>query len=273
MKSLDLTMSTPEENLACDEALLDLCEENGEATLRLWESTRYFVVVGYANRVEAETDRAACAAADVPVLRRCSGGGTVLQGPGCLNYSLALPFGDTGPLATIHGTNQFIMERHRAVLEKLLSRVEREAGRDTPGAPPDGFGLADIPTRSSGAPGVTRPTVTIEGHTDLAVDGWKVSGNAQRRKRRALTFHGTFLHAFELALVGKYLHFPSHQPDYRQSRAHGEFVTNLGLDPALLRAALRECWAAHEPLVAPPVEKIVALVREKYSKAEWNGKF
>ena len=275
MKSLDLTMSTPEENLACDEALLDLCEASGEGTLRLWESPRHFVVVGYANRVEAEADRAACAAAGVPVLRRCSGGGTVLQGPGCLNYSLALPFGDTDPLATIQGTNRFIMERHRAVLEKLLGNVEREVGRVTPCAPSGGFGLADIPTRSSGAHGVTRPThnVTVEGHTDLAVNGLKFSGNAQRRKRRALIFHGTFLHDFDLSLIGKYLRFPSQQPDYRQGRAHGEFVTNLGLDPALLRAALRECWAAHEPLVAPPVEKIAALVREKYSKAEWNGKF
>ena len=48
MKCLDLTLDTPAENLACDEALLDLCETGGEEVLleywdgrqELWPSLR-----------------------------------------------------------------------------------------------------------------------------------------------------------------------------------------------------------------------------------------
>src|SRR5215475_5161081 len=91
MKWLDLTLPAPEENLACDEALLDLCDDGFDhEILRCWEPQQHFVVVGYSERVEKEVDRAACAARNIPVRRRTTGGGTVLQGPGCLNYSLIL---------------------------------------------------------------------------------------------------------------------------------------------------------------------------------------
>src|ERR1041385_179712 len=86
MLYLDLTSSSPAENLACDEALLDFCEERpGLEVLRFWESTERFVVLGYANALHREVNVAACEAAQIPIMRRCSGGGTVLQGPGCLN--------------------------------------------------------------------------------------------------------------------------------------------------------------------------------------------
>src|SRR5438067_1520295 len=100
MKYCDLTLSTPAENLACDEVLLQLAEQNGagDEVLRVWEPMQYFVVVGYANRVATEVDIRFCQTNSIPVLRRCSGGGTVLQGPGCVNYSLVLRISESGPL-------------------------------------------------------------------------------------------------------------------------------------------------------------------------------
>src|SRR4051794_13262168 len=105
MHCLDLTYDSPAANLALDEALLDACEIGGAEVLRFWESPKYFVVVGYSNKVDTEVNVSECRKRNVPVLRRCSGGGTVLQGPGCLNYSLILNF-DTDPkLQTIPGAN------------------------------------------------------------------------------------------------------------------------------------------------------------------------
>ena len=47
MKWIDLTYDSPAENLACDEALLDHCEEGGEGEiLRFWEPSAFFVVLG-----------------------------------------------------------------------------------------------------------------------------------------------------------------------------------------------------------------------------------
>src|ERR1035441_6566637 len=87
VKCLDLTLPTPAANLACDEALLDACEEQGGGeVLRFWEPRDYFVVVGVSNHVAREVNRPACQRENLGVYRRCSGGGAVLQGPGCLNY-------------------------------------------------------------------------------------------------------------------------------------------------------------------------------------------
>ena len=112
MRLLDLTFPSPAENLACDEALLDWCEENrGEEILRFWESPELFAVVGYANKVAAEVNVAACKTKGIPIFRRCSGGGTVLQGQGCLNYALILRIAEDSPTASISSANKFIMEK------------------------------------------------------------------------------------------------------------------------------------------------------------------
>jgi lipoate-protein ligase A len=239
MKHLDLTLPSPAENLACDEALLDWCEENGgEEILRFWESPDYFVVVGYANKIALEVNIENCRAKQIPIFRRCSGGGTVLQGLGCLNYALILQVAEKSPLAGISGANRFIMDKNRAAIENLLKQ-----------------------------------SVEIRGHTDLAIDGLKFSGNSQRRKKNFLLFHGTFLLNFDLALVGDLLRMPSKQPDYRQSRSHGKFLANLNLSADKAKAALRKSWNAIEELKNPPPGEITKLAAQKYSTDSWNLKF
>src|SRR5882672_8728147 len=112
MNYLDFTLPTPAENLACDEALLNWAEQRGgPGIVRFWESPQPFVVLGYANKVKEEVDLAVCRELRVPILRRCSGGGTVLQGPGCLNYALVLKIDEDSPLQSIAGTNSFVMRR------------------------------------------------------------------------------------------------------------------------------------------------------------------
>jgi lipoate---protein ligase len=238
MRFLDLTFPTPAENLACDEALLDWREENsqpGEGILRFWESLEPFVVVGYANKIETEVDAPACKKRKVPIFRRCSGGGTVLQGKGCLNYALVLLIGSNPHLASIPGANKFIMERNR------------EAIHLTAGHAP-----------------------SIRGHTDLAFGGRKFSGNSQRRHKNYLLFHGTFLLDFDIPLISEALTFPSRQPDYRHRRSHADFLMNLDLSVAAVKEAMQKIWKADLPLENPPLERISNLAREKYAKPEWN---
>jgi lipoate---protein ligase len=242
VKLLDLTLATPAENLACDEALLNLCENERVEILRFWESRQPFVVVGYGNQVAAEVNVEECRRRRVPILRRCSGGGTVLQGPGCLNFNLTLALPEEGPLTTVTGTNEFVMERNRAAMEALL----------------------DV-------------KVSVQGHTDLAFlapdasEQWfKFSGNAQRRRRRALVFHGTILHAFELSLIDALLPFPSAQPDYRKSRSHAKFVRNIPVKPDNIRSALRKAWNADEIFAPPSMADVEPLIRDQYANDAWN---
>jgi lipoate-protein ligase A len=252
MKLLDLTLPSPAENLACDEVLLDVAEAgDGGEILRFWEPREHFVVVGYANKVATEVNVAACEARGIPVLRRCSGGGTVVQGPGCLNYTLILRITADGPLHNIGVANQFIMRQNRAAIATLNSQPLGAAKR--------------------GGDGSTL-NVAIRGHTDLAISERKFSGNSQRRRKHFLLFHGTFLLNFDLALVSELLPMPSKQPDYREHRAHAEFLTNLNAPANEVKAALRQAWKAEKPLDRP-LEKIAALARQKYATLEWNYKF
>ncbi len=122
-----------------------------------------------------------------------SGGGTVVQGPGCLNYSLILKNG--ARLKNIEDTFKYVLERHRSVVEKVCGMTAR-----------------------------------LEGISDLTFDGLKFSGNAQYRKARFVLVHGTFLVDFDLSMIETLLPVPAKQPAYRRSRSHLEFVTNLHVD-------------------------------------------
>jgi lipoate-protein ligase A len=86
MKLLDLTLPTPEENLALDEALLDEADAAGRPleTLRLWEPRQTFVVVGRSSSLEREVRLDRCRERGLPILRRVSGGAAIVAGPGCL---------------------------------------------------------------------------------------------------------------------------------------------------------------------------------------------
>jgi lipoate-protein ligase A len=111
------------------------------------------------------------------------------------------------------------------------------------------------------------------GTTDLALGEQKFSGNAQRRRKRFLLFHGTFLHGFDLPSIARLLHFPSRQPEYRQGRSHLEFVRNVPVGSAAIKAALVQAWDAQQPLAVLPLGKIQHLVASRYGIEDWNRKF
>ena len=164
----------------------------------------------------------------------------MVQGPGCLNYNLVLRIDQHPPLAGLTETNRFVMERHRSVVERLL--------------------------------GTNAGAVTFDGHTDLALDGRKFSGNAQRRKRRYVLFHGCFLLAADLDLITALLPLPSREPAYRQNRPHTEFLVNLPVTATDLKQALAEEWGADTAMddSAYPLALTRQLVDEKYNRPEWN---
>jgi lipoate-protein ligase A len=108
------------------------------------------------------------------------------------------------------------------------------------------------------------------GTSDIAVNGRKVSGNSLRCKRDHFLYHGTLLYDFDLALIGELLRMPPRQPEYRASRQHVQFLTNLPADGLSLRAALAAAFAATEPLADWPRERTRQLVETRYGRDDWN---
>ena len=240
MKYLDLTFADPARNLACDEVLIDFCEANaaGAELLRIWESANYFVVLGYSNRVSREVDVDACEARAIPILRRFSGGGAVLQGPGCVNYTLVIRNEQPGHGGDIATAYRRVLEPHRRIFQTLTSEA-----------------------------------VQIEGISDLAIAGQKFSGNSQHRKRACTLFHGTFLLDFDLSLIEACLRMPSRQPSYRQDRPHGLFLRNVPTHATQVRRALREEWQANDGLLDFSYQRLEDLMRNRYSCRDWNRKY
>jgi lipoate-protein ligase A len=233
MKLLDYTLPAPAENLALDEALLVAAEEDAGEVLRLWEASTYAVVVGSGGSVSIDVNVAACEADGVPILRRASGGGTVVIGPRCLCFTLVMNYDSAPRLNEIPASNRYILDRVVRALAPVVS-------------------------------------ASVEGTSDLAVGGVKFSGNAQQRKRRFFLHHGTLLCGFDLALVSKYLHAPERQPNYRRDRPHAEFVTNLPVEVEEAKRLLITEWRPDGVYGPPPLAKVRELVGEKYAREEWN---
>jgi lipoate-protein ligase A len=239
MKYLDLSFNDPAVNLACDEALLDFFESEkpGDGLLRVWEPRNHFIVLGHSNRLSSEVDLVACLERRLPILRRISGGGAVMQGPGCLNYSLILNI-QTHGVKSIRDAFLYVLQRHCGAIGALIGTK-----------------------------------ACIKGISDLTVAGRKFSGNAQYRKSQYVLVHGTFLLEFELFLVDRYLKIPAKQPNYRHDRPHLEFITNLKLESVQVREGLRNAWNASEESPVVPLPRIETLVRERYGREEWSRKF
>lgn len=182
------TAPTVDENLAMDESLARAASATGRHQLRFWWGGPPAVVMGFSERAGQVADIAACARHGVSLLKRCTGGGAVLQTGGVLNYSLITPAPD-----------------------HLDLKAGFRQGTDVVCAILSAFGI----------------TGALRGTSDVAVEGRKISGNAQARRWRALLVHGTLLVDFDSDLAEMVLLHPLREPEYRHGRTHRDFLVTL----------------------------------------------
>jgi lipoate---protein ligase len=230
----DVTLATPQENILYDEVLFYLAEkENAGEFLRFWESPELFIVLGRIGKPAEDLNLAAVGKDRIPVLRRTSGGGTVLQGPGCLNFTLLLAKDRDPRLNDLRKSYQLILGKVAKALETL------------------------------GVTCVFRPI------SDLALESGekKFSGNAQHRGRNYILHHGTILYQFHLPDIEKYLAMPKDRPAYRQDRGHLDFVTNIPITPKDFKQALRAQFAPvkDQYTVLDSEAKVLGKLREEKS--------
>ena len=205
----DISFQAPEENIIFDEVLLSLAESGraGES-LRFWESQKLFIVLGRICKEEDDLNCPVVKMDGIPVLRRASGGGTVIQGPGCLNYSLILSKENNPALCDLRKSYELILTQ----VIKALKYSNVSAAF---------FPICDI--------------ALLENHK-------KISGNAQKRGRKFILHHGTILYDFDLSQIERYLKIPTSIPDYRKSRSHLDFVTNVPLTVLKIKEAFKKTF-------------------------------
>jgi lipoate-protein ligase A len=249
MRFFDLTLPTPAENVALDEALLEWAEAGKPQCeiVRIWESPQPMVVVGRSSRVHKEVDAAGCREWNLPILRRASGGAAVVAGPGCLMYALVLSYALRRELKDIRRAHDFV-----------LGRIAESLNSMTPGTSAiEQAGTSDLVLTEASSPASPR----------------KFSGNSLRAKRTHFLYHGTLLYDFDLSLIDRCLLSPPRQPQYRAQRPHSEFVTNLPVSRAGVIGALKRAWPTESVLEDWPRGRVAALVTERFSREEWSFEF
>ncbi len=236
MQLLDLTMDSIAEDLALDEALLNEADKGERPceVLRLWEPSQVAVVVGRSSRVGDEVNIEACDQMGVAVVRRSSGGGTIVAGPGCLMYSLVLSLQLRPSLAALDEAHRTVLGTNAAALQRL-------------------------------SPGTSQ-----QGTSDLAVNNLKFSGNSMRVKQTHLLYHGTLLYDVSPALIANLLKRPPREPDYRAGRDHAQFVKNIDATAAQLRDALIAAWQPQSQRTHWPREEVRRLMDERYAQHAWH---
>ncbi|MGB9687983.1 lipoate--protein ligase family protein [Thermogutta sp.] len=248
MQYLELTLPTPEENLALDEALLRAADADRlDDVLRVWESSRLAVVVGRASRLEEEVDVAQCQSLGVPILRRCSGGCAVVIGRGCLLYSLVLHLEDRPGWRRVDVL-------HAQVLTKLGEALSIN-------------GLSIV---RAGISDLAIVHDVTQGPENDAARWRKVSGNSVRYGRWCVLYHGTILYQFDLTWIGRLLRQPPREPDYRAGRPHEMFVANLPLEREEMIMRIRQAWSADSILHSWPHAQMRELLASRYSQTAWH---
>lgn len=186
----DVETFSVEKHLEHDVELLGYAAEEGRSSFRTWIARRHTVVVGRAVEVESEVHVDLCERLDVPIVRRPSGGRSVVIGPGTVQYTFALPYHLSSELVGIPSSKRFC--------NRLLLRA-----------------LDD-------------PRIEEDDSGDLLVGSRKVGGLAIKRGRAAMLLHGTLLVTADIEMVASLLRHPLREPAYRRGRPHDEFLTNLG---------------------------------------------
>lgn len=235
---MDVDLGDAAANLALDEALLEAAHDGalGAPVVRTWMAAETTIVLGSSSRVDDEVHVAACVEAGARLVRRPSGGLTVLLGPGCLVWSVVAPHpGGPPPLDAIHAS----------LLEPLAAAL-RAAGR-----PVERRGTSDL--------------ALVDGREER-----KVSGNSLRVRRDAVLYHGTLLDSFDLDAVSRLLRHPPREPGYRGGRPHASFLANLRLGGDALTTLVRDAFGAVQPIRDWPRHRAAELLATRYACEAWT---
>jgi len=228
-------------NMAVDELLLDQAAETGCPTLRFYTWREPTVSLGYFQTYASRSGHVG--SSRCPLVRRLTGGGAIVHDAE-LTYGLSLPAGH--PLAA--RTQDLYHAVHEALVETLASLGVR----------------AKICDGCSGLEPAAEPFLCFQRRAagDVLVDGEKIAGSAQRRRRGAILQHGSVIlwtstAAPELpgleALTGIRLTTPELAD-----------LWGVGLCERLGVRWLDEPWSDAE------VSSIQKLVERKYTTDLWN---
>jgi lipoate-protein ligase A len=184
--------------------------ERARPGVRVWTCNQTAVVLGVSREVSIEVDEQECTRRSVAIVRRASGGGSVVIGPGTMQYAFVIPHvpGEEPP---------------------SLGAVRRTCN--------------DAVVRALGRSGVAE-TIDADASGDLRIADRKIGGLALRRHRDATLLHGTLLVEPDLEMISAVLRHPVREPEWRRGRPHRAFLAAIGpIDRETFARALEQSRA------------------------------
>jgi len=155
----------PEWNIALDEAILrGVIDDGSPNTIRIWQNSKS-VIMGRSQDVRAEVNLQLCNELGIPIIRRCSGGGTVYMDLGNYNYSIIANTTTFAEANSVPDITRFLCS---AIIDLLL-----QLGCNPRFVPP----------------------------SSVFIEDWKVSGSAQYHLYEGILHHGTLLVNSDLELM------------------------------------------------------------------------
>jgi lipoate-protein ligase A len=252
-------------NMAVDEAILNSVIDGASLpTLRFYAWSPPALSLGRSQQF-AEADQAACHAAGVDIVRRPTGGRSILHTDE-LTYSVSVP--QTDPRA-----RGGVVESYRRLSEGLLAGLLA-------------LGVDAIQAAGQKADVSETTAVCFESPSDyeITVAGRKLVGSAQWRARGGVLQHGTLPLCGDLARIVDYLAFPDSERPAQRRRLHGKALTLeeavgavLPLDEVARALAEGFAQALNLTLVpgqlSPPERALSAEIRARvYANPDWNAR-
>jgi len=237
----------PPLSAALDEAILE-AHIDGEVpnTLHFYRRSVPTISVGYFQKITETVDVSECSRRGVSIVRRMSGGSSIYTDQGQLIYGLVVHDAD------LPGSRE---ESFRIVCTALAETIS-----------------------SFGVKAEHKPV------NDVEVEGKKVSGNAQLRRKGSVLQHGTVLVDTDLSAMDAVLRVsPSNQRGIaRPSQRVTTLARLLGTAPDMdilksrLTAGLARAFGAEfmpGNLSERELVLVARLVEERYGRRDWNMKF
>ncbi len=245
-------------NMAIDEAMLLTQKASFQPTLRIYDWLHTAFSFGYFQRIAQEVDVEACAAQGIELVRRMTGGGTVIHGWD-VTYTIIAPHGSgmfPKDISAAYGAiSDCLINGLRRLEIDVTHQIEKPIARDAPNI-----------------------CLTNPAQYDTLLNGKKIAGVSQRRNQAGVMYQGYI--ALDLPTLDV-LALASRQVSLEQVAAGESNAINqcrfTPIDRKQLEAAVatgfRETLGVElvEAELSPEeIETAKSLAQTKYGSAEWN---